>query len=44
MALQKSGEEYEKYKLAQKKLDKEQNLKELEDDLKKLKPHNQKSK
>ena len=44
MALQKSGEEYEKYKLAQKILDKEQNLKELEDDLKKLKPHNQKSK
>jgi len=40
MALQKSGEEYEKYKLAQKILDKEQNLKELEDDLKKLKPHN----
>jgi hypothetical protein len=44
MALQKSGEEYEKYKLAQKILDNEQNLKELEDDLKKLKPHNQKSK
>jgi hypothetical protein len=44
MALQKSGEEYEKYKLGQKILDKEQNLKELEDDLKKLKPHNQKSK
>lgn len=40
MALQKSGEEYEKYKLAKKNLDKEQNLKELEDDLKKLKPHN----
>lgn len=44
MALQKSGEEYEKYKLAKKNLDKEQNLKELEGDLKKLKPHNQKSK
>jgi hypothetical protein len=41
MALQKSGEEYEKYKLAQKTLEKEQNLKELEDDLKKLKPPKQ---
>lgn len=38
MALQKSGEEYEKYKFAQKALEKEQNLQELEDDLKKLKP------
>jgi hypothetical protein len=37
MALQKSGDEYEKYKLAQKVLDKEQNLQELEEDLKKLK-------
>lgn len=41
MALQKSGEEYEKYKLAQKVLEKEQNLQELEDDLKKLKPPKQ---
>ncbi len=41
MALQKSGEEYEKYKLAQKVLEKEQNLKELENDLKKLKPPKQ---
>lgn len=38
MALQKSGEEYEKYKLAQKIVEQEQNLQELEDDLKKLKP------
>lgn len=41
MALQKSGEEYEKYKLAQKIAEKEQNLQELEDDLKKLKPPKQ---
>ena len=41
MALQKSGEEYEKYKLAQKVLEKEQSLQELEDDLKKLKPPKQ---
>ncbi len=41
MALQKSGEEYEKYKLAQKIVEKEQNLQELEDDLKKLKPPKQ---
>ena len=41
MALQKSGEEYEKYKLAQKVVEKEQNLQELEDDLKKLKPPKQ---
>ncbi len=41
MALQKSGEEYEKYKLAQKIVEQEQNLQELEDDLKKLKPPKQ---
>lgn len=41
MAVQKSGEEYEKYKLAQKVVEKEQNLQELEDDLKKLKPPKQ---
>ena len=41
MALQKSGEEYEKYKLAQKVVEREQNLQELEDDLKKLKPPKQ---
>jgi hypothetical protein len=37
MALMKSGEEFEKYLLAQKALEKEQSLKELEDDIKKLK-------
>lgn len=37
MALMKSGEEFEKYLLAQKSLEKEQSLKELEDDIKKLK-------
>ena len=38
MALKKSGEEFEKYQLAQKALEKEQSLKELEEDIKKLKP------
>lgn len=37
MAFKKSGEEFEKYRLAQKVLEKEQSLKELEDDIKKLK-------
>lgn len=37
MALQKSGEEFEKYKLVQKMVEKEQNLQELEEDLKKIK-------
>ena len=37
MALNKSGKEYEKYKETQKKLSKEENLKELEQDIKKLK-------
>lgn len=37
-ALQKSNEEFEKYQLAQKALEKEQSLKELEQDIKKLKP------
>ena len=41
LALQKSGDEYEKYKLAQKNAEKEQNLQELENDLKKLKPPKQ---
>jgi hypothetical protein len=36
MALQKSGEEFEKYKLAQKVIEKEKNLKEIEDDIKRL--------
>jgi hypothetical protein len=37
MALKKSGHEFEKYQLAQKVLEKEQSLKELEEDIKKLK-------
>ncbi len=37
MALQKSGEEFEKYKLEQKALEKEESLKEIEADLKRLK-------
>jgi hypothetical protein len=37
MALKKSGEEFEKYKIAQNSLEKEQSLKELEADLHKLK-------
>jgi hypothetical protein len=36
MALKKSGEEFEKYQLTQNALEKEQNLKELEEDIKKL--------
>jgi hypothetical protein len=36
MALQKSNEEYEKYKLLQKEVEKERSLKELEEDIKKL--------
>lgn len=36
MALKKSGEEFEKYQLAQKALEKEESLKELEEDIKKL--------
>ncbi len=38
MALKKSGEEYEKYKNVQKEIETEQSLKEIEEDLKKLKP------
>jgi len=38
MALDKSGAEYEKYKEEQKKLSKEASLKEIEEDIKKLKP------
>lgn len=37
MALKKSGEELEKYRLTQKKIEREQSLKELEEDIKKLK-------
>lgn len=39
MALIKAGVEFEKYQLAQKVLEKEQSLKELEEDIKKLKPN-----
>ncbi len=35
-ALEKSSEEYEKYKLVQKQLEKEQSLKEIEEDIKKM--------
>lgn len=38
MALQKSAEEYEKYKSVQKAIEKEHSLKEIEEDIKKLKP------
>lgn len=38
MALKKSEEEYEKYKSVQKAIEKEQSLKEIEEDIKKLKP------
>jgi hypothetical protein len=37
MALEKSGEEYEKFKQQQKAIEKEDSLKELEEDIKKLK-------
>ena len=37
MALEKSGEEFEKYKLEQKKTEREQSLKEIENDIEKLK-------
>ena len=36
-ALKKSGEEFEKYKIAQKAIEIEQSLKEIEEDIKKLK-------
>jgi hypothetical protein len=36
MALKRSGEEYEKYKSVQKAIEKEQSLKEIENDIKKL--------
>jgi len=35
-AIRKSGEEYEKYKIAQKSIEKEQSLREIEEDIKKL--------
>ncbi len=38
MALQKSGQEYEKYKSVQKAIETEQSLKEIEEDIKKLLP------
>lgn len=37
IALKKSGEEFEKYEVVQKEIEKEQNLKEVEEDIKKLK-------
>lgn len=37
LALKKSEEEYKKYRIAQKQLEKEQNFKELEADIEKLK-------
>jgi hypothetical protein len=37
IALKKSGEEFEKYKIVQKAFEKEQSLKEIEEDIKKLK-------
>ncbi len=37
MALQKSSDEFEKYKIEQKKIEKEQSLKEIESDIEKLK-------
>ena len=37
MALKKSEEEFEKYQLSQKTLEKEKSLKELEEDIKRLK-------
>ena len=36
-ALKKSGEEYKKYKITQKTIEKEQSIRELEEDIKKLK-------
>ncbi len=36
MALEKSGEEFEKFRIAQKAIEKEQSLKEIEEDIKKL--------
>ena len=38
MALEKSAEEFERYKLTQKAIEKEQNLKEIEADIKKINP------
>lgn len=38
MALKKSSEELEKYRLSQKSFEKEQSLKELEQDIKRLNP------
>ena len=35
-ALKKSGEEFEKYTIVQKAIEKEQSLKEIEEDIKKL--------
>lgn len=37
IALKKSGEEFEKYKIVQKEIEKDQSLKEIEEDIKKLK-------
>jgi hypothetical protein len=38
MAVEKSGVELEKFRIAQKVLEKEQSLKELEQDIQKIKP------
>jgi hypothetical protein len=38
MAVEKSSIELEKFRIAQKKIEKEQSLKELEQDIKKIKP------
>jgi hypothetical protein len=37
MALKKSSEEYEKYKITQVEMEKEESLKEIEEDIKKIK-------
>jgi hypothetical protein len=37
MALERSGQEYSKYQLQQKEIEKEQSLKEIEEDIKRLK-------
>lgn len=37
MALKKSSEEYEKYRITQIEMEKEESLKEIEEDIKKLK-------
>ena len=41
IALKKSREEFEKYKIVQKSIEKEQSLKEIEEDIKQLKKSKQ---